>query len=252
MIFDKIRFASADSSPERALRLRGGSTCPNSTLGDQLGASVDTLRPLHESHRELRARWAERLHADDTTVADPGEGQDHDRAIWTYCARRTSPSAGGRTGRFVLQPRRTATAITRRHHLARWLGIPPGPTLMPATTPSPTAIRKPAPVTNALVVGPSRRKFIPSSPKIARRARSRREARAISPIALQAVRGDRRDLSDIGTGIVASRPTSGTRSDENGSRRSSKSCAPRMSEGAAPSSRPNGAGRQAWLHAFVR
>ena len=160
-----------------------GIDLPDSTLGDQLGASVETLRPLHDL-LEKHVLAAERLHADDTTVPILAKGKTTTGRIWTY-VRDDVPFGGEAAPAALFYASANRDGDHPARHLVRWTGI-----LQADAYAGYDALadgrRKPAPVTNALCWAHSRRKFFELA-DIARRARSDVKA-AISPIALEAVK----------------------------------------------------------------
>lgn len=155
----------------------------DSTLGDQLGASVETLRPLHDLF-EQHVLGAERLHADDTTVPILAKGKTATGRIWTY-VRDDAPFGGEAAPAALFYASANRDGDQPARHLATWTGL-----LQADAYAGYDALaegrRKPAPVTNALCWAHSRRKFFELA-DIARRARSDVKA-AISPIALEAVK----------------------------------------------------------------
>jgi hypothetical protein len=167
-----------------------------STLADQVGACATVLRPLH-ALIERHVMAAERLHGDDTTVPILAKGQTIKGRIWTYV--RDDRPFGGRAPPAALYH----ASRDRRHehptgHLQGVSGI-----LQADAYGGYNALyeasRAQGPVTSALCWAHARRQFFELADIVAS-ARRGRNAAAISPIALEAVR--RIDaLFDIERGI---------------------------------------------------
>ena len=167
-----------------------------STLADQVGACATVLRPLH-ALIERHVMAAERLHGDDTTVPILAKGQTIKGRIWTYV--RDDRPFGGRAPPAALYH----ASRDRRHehptgHLQGFSGI-----LQADAYGGYNALyeasRAQGPVTSALCWAHARRQFFELADIVAS-ARRGRNAAAISPIALEAVR--RIDaLFDIERGI---------------------------------------------------
>jgi transposase len=167
-----------------------------STLADQVGACATVLQPLH-AQIEAHVLAAERLHGDDTTVPILAKGKTVKRHIWTYV--RDDRPFGGRAPPAALY----YASRDRRHehpvrHLRDFAGI-----LQADAYDGYNELYKashvPGPVTSALCWAHARRQFFELA-DIAANARRGRNAAAISPIALEAVR--RIDaLFDIERGI---------------------------------------------------
>jgi transposase len=167
-----------------------------STLADQVGACTAALQPLHAliEHHVLAA---ERLHGDDTNVPILAKGQTIKGHIWTYV--RDDRPFGSRAPPAAL----FYASRDRRHehpvrHLGGFCGILQADAyggyneLYAASRPS-------GPITPALCWAHARRQFFELA-DIAASARRGKNATAISPIALEAVR--RIDvLFDIERGI---------------------------------------------------
>ena len=164
--------------------LREGIELSVSTLADQVGACTNLLQPLHaliEGH-VLSAR---RLHGDDTTVPILAKGKAAKGRIWTYI--RDDRPFGGRSPPAALY---YATANRRGEHplghLRGYGGILQADAYSgynglfdPARTPNP--------VTSALCWAHARRQFFELA-DIAANARRGRTAKAISPVALEALK----------------------------------------------------------------
>jgi len=167
-----------------------------STLADQVGACAAVLQPLH-ALIERHVLAAERLHGDDTTVPILAKGKTIKGHIWTYV--RDDRPFGGRAPPAALY---YASRDRRHEHPVRHLGGFSG--ILQADAyggynelydPS----RAAGPVTAAPCWAHARRQFFELA-DIAANARRGRNAAAISPIALEAVR--RIDaLFDIERGI---------------------------------------------------
>jgi transposase len=167
-----------------------------STLADQVGACAATLQPLH-ALIERHVLAAERLHGDDTTVPILAKGKTIKGHIWTYV--RDDRPFGGHAPPAALY---YASRDRRHEHPVRHLGGFAG--ILQADAyggynelydPS----RAVGPITSALCWAHARRQFFELA-DIAANARRGKNASAISPIALEAVK--RIDaLFDIERGI---------------------------------------------------
>jgi transposase len=167
-----------------------------STLADQVGACAAALQPLHAliAHHVLAAA---RLHGDDTTVPILAKGKTIKGHIWTYV--RDDRPFGGRAPPAALY---YASRDRRGEHPVRHLGGFSG-ILQADAYGGYNELYDPAraagPVTPALCWAHARRQFFELA-DIAANARRGRQAAAISPIALEAVK--RIDaLFDIERGI---------------------------------------------------
>ena len=155
-----------------------------STLADQVGACTAVLAPLH-GLIEAHVLAAERLHGDDTTVPILAKGKTITGHFWTYV--RDDRPFGGRAPPAALY----YASRDRRHehpaqHLAAFTGI------LQADAYSGynelyDASRAPGPIIPALCWSHARRQFFELA-DIAANARRGKNAAAISPIALEAVR----------------------------------------------------------------
>jgi transposase len=155
-----------------------------STLADQDGACTTVLQPLH-ALIERHVLAAERLHGDDTTVPILAKGKTVTGHIWTYV--RDDRPFGGRAPPAALY---YASRDRRHEHPARHLHGFTGILQADAYDgynglydPS----RAQGPITSALCWAHARRQFFELA-DIAANARRGRQAAAISPIALEAVR----------------------------------------------------------------
>jgi transposase len=167
-----------------------------STLADQVGACATALLPLH-ALIERHVLAGERLHGDDTTVPILAKGQTVKGHIWTYV--RDDRPFGGRAPPAALY---YASRDRRQKHPARHLQGFTGILQADAYSgynelydPS----RAQGPITPALCWAHARRQFFELA-DVAANARRGKNAGAISPIALAAVK--RIDaLFDIERGI---------------------------------------------------
>jgi transposase len=160
-----------------------------STLADQVGACTFALRPLH-ALIEAHVLAAARLHADDTTVPILAKGKTATGRIWTYVrddrpfggpdADGTGPPAalyyasGDRRGEHPQSHLRDYAGILQADAYSGYNGFH-----------DPT--RPAGKITAALCWAHARREFFELA-DIAANARRGRTAKAISPIALEAVR----------------------------------------------------------------
>jgi transposase len=167
-----------------------------STLADQVGTCTTELQPLH-ALIERHVLAAARLHGDDTIVPILAKGQTVKGHIWAYV--RDDRPFGGRAPPAALY---YASRDRRHEHPARHLRDFTGILQADAYSgynelydPS----RAPGPITSALCWAHARRQFFELA-DIAANARRGKNAAAISPIALEAVK--RIDaLFDIERGI---------------------------------------------------
>ena len=155
-----------------------------STLADQVGICTQLLQPLH-GLIEAHVLGAARLHGDDTTVPILARGKAVKGRIWTYV--RDDRPFGGRAPPAALY---YASRDRRGEHPERHLDVFTG--ILQADAYSgynglydPT--RAPGRVTPALCWAHARRQFFELA-DIAANARRGRQAAAISPIALAAVK----------------------------------------------------------------
>ena len=186
-----------------------------STLADQVGACTAALQPLH-ALIEAHVLAAERLHGDDTTVPILAKGKTITGHIWTYV--RDDRPFGGRAPPAALY----YASRDRRHehperHLHGFTGILQADAYSGYNElydPS----RAQGPITPALCWAHARRQFFELA-DIAANARRGKNAAAISPIALEAVK--RIDaLFDIERGINGRAPKSVCASARSRARRS--------------------------------
>jgi transposase len=167
-----------------------------STLADQVGACTAALKPLH-GLIEAHVLAAERLHADDTTVPILAKGKTITGHIWTY-VRDDRPFGGPAPPAALYYASRDRRHEHPERHLTRFTGI-----LQADAYSGYNTLFNPAhaggAATSALCWSHARRQFFELA-DIAANARRGKEAAAISPIALEAVK--RIDaLFDIERGI---------------------------------------------------
>jgi transposase len=155
-----------------------------STLADQVGACTTALQPIH-ALIERHVLAAERLHGDDTTVPILAKGKTIKGRIWSYV--RDDRPFGGRAPPAALY----YASRDRRHehperHLQGFTGI-----LQADAYGGYNALYDPSraegPITAALCWAHARRQFFELA-DIAANARRGKQAPAISPIALEAVK----------------------------------------------------------------
>ena len=167
-----------------------------STLADQVGACTAALQPLH-ALIEAHVLAAERLHGDDTTVPILAKGKTIKGHIWTY-VRDDRPFVGRAPPAALYYASRDRRHEHPVRHLRDFAGILQADAYggyNELYQPS----RLPGPITSALCWAHARRQFFELA-DIAANARRGKNAAAISPIALEAVR--RIDvLFDIERGI---------------------------------------------------
>ena len=155
-----------------------------STLADQVGAAAFAVMPLFRLI-ETHVLAAERLHGDDTTVPILAKGKTVTGRIWSY-VRDDQPS-GGRAppaAVYYASPNRRGEHPAR--HLQGFTGILQADAYSGFNVLF-DPVRKPSPITPALCWSHSRREFFELA-DIAANARRGRNALAISPIALEAVK----------------------------------------------------------------
>jgi transposase len=167
-----------------------------STLADQVGACDTVLRPLH-ALIEAHVLAAERLHGDDTTVPILAKGKTIKGHIWTY-VRDDRPFGGHAPPAALYYASRDRRHEHPAQHLQNFTGI-----LQADAYGGYNVLYDPSraagAVTPALCWAHARRQFFELA-DIAANARRGKNAAAISPVALEAVR--RIDvLFDIERGI---------------------------------------------------
>jgi len=155
-----------------------------STLADQVGACAAVLQPLH-ALIERHVLAAERLHGDDTTVPILAKGKTVTGHIWTY-VRDDRPFGGRAPPAALYYASRDRRGEHPSRHLRGFAGI------LQADAYSGynelyDASRSDGAITAALCWGHARRQFFELA-DIAANARRGKNAAAISPIALEAVK----------------------------------------------------------------
>src|SRR5918999_6372525 len=155
-----------------------------STLADQVVACTVALAPLH-ALIEAHVLAAERLHGDDTLVPVLARGKTDKGRLWVY-VRDDRPFAGGAPPAALFKFSRDRRGEHPKRHLERWDGV-----LQADAYAGFGALyagdRPPRPVTEALCWAHGRRKFFELA-DIAANARRGKDAKPISPLALEAVR----------------------------------------------------------------
>src|SRR5579863_6963510 len=155
-----------------------------STLADQVGACTAALKPLH-SLIEAHVLAAERLHADDTTVPILAKGKTVTGRIWTY-VRDDRPFGGHAPPAALYYASRDRKHEHPVQHLQAFTGILQADAYSGYNElydPS----RSQGAITAALCWAHARRQFFELA-DIAANARRGKQAAAISPIALAAVK----------------------------------------------------------------
>ena len=155
-----------------------------STLADQVGACTMALQPLH-ALIEAHVLAAERLHGDDTTVPILAKGKTITGHIWTY-VRDDRPFGGHAPPAALYYASRDRRHEHPAQHLQNFTGI-----LQADAYSGYNALynpsRSPLAITPALCWAHARRQFFELA-DIAANARRNKNATAISPVALEAVR----------------------------------------------------------------
>ena len=155
-----------------------------STLADQVGACAAALQPLH-ALIEAHVLSAERLHGDDTTVPILARGKTVTGRIWTY-VRDDRPFGSRAPPAALYYASRDRAGEHPERHLRGFCGI-----LQADAYSGYNRLYDPArpqgAVTSALCWAHARRQFFVLA-DIAANARRGKNAAAISPIALEAVR----------------------------------------------------------------
>jgi transposase len=155
-----------------------------STLADQVGACTSALAPLH-ALIEAHVLAAERLHGDDTTIPILAKGKTDTGRIWTY-VRDDRPFGGNAPPAALYYASRDRRKEHPERHLAGFAGV-----LQADAYAGYNGLADPArpqgAITPALCWAHARRKFFELA-DIASQARRGKNAAAISPIALEAVK----------------------------------------------------------------
>lgn len=155
-----------------------------STLADQVGACTTVLQPLH-ALIEAHVLAAERLHGDDTTVPILAKGKTVTGHIWTY-VRDDRPFGSRAPPAALYYASRDRRQEHPERHLQSYAGILQADAYSgynPLYDPS----RSQGAITSALCWSHARRQFFELA-DIAANARRGRQAPAISPVALEAVK----------------------------------------------------------------
>src|SRR5215211_2531865 len=155
-----------------------------STLADQVGACAAALQPLH-ALIEAHVLSAERLHGDDTTVPILARGKTVTGRIWTY-VRDDQPFGSRAPPAALYYASRDRAGEHPERHLRGFCGILQADAYSGYNglyDPS----RPPGAITSAFCWAHDRRQFFVLA-DIAANARRGKNAAAISPIALEAVR----------------------------------------------------------------
>src|SRR3977135_1018648 len=167
-----------------------------SALADQVGACTTALQPLH-ALIERHVLVAERLHGDDTTVPILAKGKPVTGRIWTY-VRDDRPFGGQPPPAALYYASRDRKHEHPVQHLQAFTGILQADACSRSNELSHPS-RSQGAITAALCWAHARRQFFELA-DIAANARRGKNAAAISPLALEAVR--RIDgLFDIERGI---------------------------------------------------
>ncbi|MGO9543611.1 MAG: IS66 family transposase [Rhodomicrobium sp.] len=155
-----------------------------STLADQVGACAAVLEPLH-ALIEDHVLAAERLHGDDTTVPILAKGKTVTGRVWTY-VRDDRPFGGTAPPAALYYASRDRRQEHPEQHLRHYAGILQADAYSGYNglyDPS----REEGAITPALCWAHARRQFFERA-DIAANARRGKQAPAISPIALEAVK----------------------------------------------------------------
>nr|MDZ8097190.1 IS66 family transposase [Nostoc sp. DedSLP01] len=155
-----------------------------STLADQVGACAAALKPVH-ALIEAHVLAAERLHGDDTTVPILAKGKTDTGRIWTY-ARDDRPFGGQSPPAALYYASRDRRQEHPERHLKTFTGILQADAYG-GYNPLFKVDRVSGPLTQALCWSHARRKFFVLA-DIATNAKRGKNAAAISPVALEAVK----------------------------------------------------------------
>jgi transposase len=155
-----------------------------STLADQVGAASFALMPLYRLI-EAHVLATERLHGDETTVPILAKGKTVTGRIWTY-VRDDRPFGSQAPPAAVYYASRDRRGEHPRRHLQNFTGILQADAYNGLNALF-EAERQPKPITPAFCWAHSRRQFFELA-DIAKNAQRGRNATAISPIALEAVK----------------------------------------------------------------
>ena len=163
---------------------REGINLSLSTLADQVGACAAALKPLH-GLIEAHVLAAERLHGDDTTVPILAKGKTDTGRIWTY-VRDDRPFGGTSPPAALYYASRDRRQEHPERHLKSFTGILQADAYG-GYNPLFKLGRDPGPLTQALCWAHARRKFFVLA-DIASNTKRGKNAAAISPVALEAVK----------------------------------------------------------------
>nr|WP_234893907.1 IS66 family transposase [Sinorhizobium medicae] len=155
-----------------------------STLADQVGACAAALKPVH-ALIEAHVLAAKRLHGDDTTVPILAKGKTDTGRIWTY-VRDDRPFGGQSPPAALYYASRDRRQEHPERHLKNFTGILQADAYG-GYNPLFKVDRDPVPLTQALCWAHARRKFFVLA-DIASNAKRGKNAAAISPVALEAVK----------------------------------------------------------------
>jgi transposase len=164
--------------------VREGIDLSVSTLADQVGACTAVLQPLYRLI-EAHVLSAERLHGDDTTVPILAKGKTATGRIWTY-VRDDRPFGGRDPPAALYYASRDRAGEHPESHLHGFCGILQADAYSGYNRLYDPA-RSPGAITPAFCWAHARRRFFELA-DIAANARRGKNAAAISPIALEAVR----------------------------------------------------------------
>jgi transposase len=154
------------------------------TLADQVGHVSFALKPLFDLI-EAHVFAAERLHGDDTTIPILAKGQCTTGRIWTY-VRDDQPFGGPAPPAAVFYASSDRRGAHPQTHLAEFCGILQADCYN-GFNPLFDRTKKQVPVTPAFCFAHARRKFFELA-DVARNARRGKNAKPISPVALEAVK----------------------------------------------------------------
>jgi transposase len=155
-----------------------------STLADQVGACTAALKPVH-GLIEAHVLSADRLHGDDTTVPILAKGKTDTGRIWTY-VRDDRPFGGSSPPAALYYASRDRRQEHPERHLKSFTGILQADAYG-GYNPLFKVDRSSGPLTQALCWAHSRRKFFVLA-DIAANAKRGKNATAISPLALEALK----------------------------------------------------------------
>ena len=161
-----------------------------STMADQIGASTVVLLPLHDLMVD-HVMAAERLHGDDTTVPVLAKGKCAKGRAWVY-VRDDRPFGGSDPPAVLFRYSRDRRGEHPVEHLSTFTGIFQAD-IYAGYNGLYVDDRSPGPITEAACWAHSRRKFFELA-DIAANKRRGKNAPPISPLALEAVKADRRPV----------------------------------------------------------